>query len=796
MIRIKYLLLGIVFSVNLQAQDYHQTVKGKIIDKESHASIEFATVVLNNSDQTYGVISDSEGNYRFDRVPVGRYTLSVQFMGYESVNIQNIEVTSGKELIVNAELQESPLKLDEVTIKATSNKEKVQNSFAAISARTFSVEESQRYAGSSNDVSRMAMNYAGVNHSAETTNEIVIRGNSPFGLLFRLDGVDIPNPSHFGDGASTGGVISMLNNNLLTNSDFYTSAFPAEFANTISGVFDLRLRNGNNEKHEFMGQAGLLTYELCAEGPLNKSSKSSYLVDYRYSTLELLSYLGLSAMGNAIPKYQDFTFKLNFPNKKLGNFSVFGLGGKSNIEMMESERDTLKPRESLPYESDYEMDMQNKNYSGSFGITHSYVFNQKAYTRFILSATSIRNYNSWDSLSTTDRSPTLLYFGDFRRSKLAVRFFLNNKINSKNSFRAGVNFSKHNFYAVDSAYDGTIEQHRVLRDFNGDDFFLQPYFQYKYRVSEKLQATLGINGFAQLETKHFSPEPRAGLNWEIKPGSKLSFGYGKHSLSTPLEILHQKVWNFNGSYSEPNKGLDFTKSHHFVLGYDRVFSGLFRIKTELYYQYIYNAVVEQKSNAYSLLNRRAYDYEDVGALKNSGKGYNYGLELTMEKFMDHGSYFLTTLSLFESKYRGSDGILRNSAFNSNHVLNLLGGKEYNLKSRREASKYVKKLVLDGKVKWSGGMRYTPLDIEQSALQGTTIPDESRPFSEQLPDYFSLDFRIGLKLSGKNSSQEIALDIRNATNRQNPFDIRYDIETGDVKYLTFGMMPDLIYRINF
>lgn len=794
--RCSFLAVFLIFSFNLLANDLKQTVKGRIIDKESHMPIQFATVTISNETYRDGTISDINGEFKVEQVPVGRKTIQVSFVGYETVTISNLEVTMGKELVLNVGMVESAISLDEVQVKAFNNKEKPINSFAPISARTFSVEESQRYAGSMNDVSRMAMNFAGVKLTAETTNEIVIRGNSPASVLFRLEGVDIPNPSHFGDGSNTGGPMSMLNNNVLANSDFLTGAFPAEYGNTIAGVFDLRLRNGNSDKHEFMVQTALMGFELGAEGPLPNIKNGSYVVNYRYSNLSILKVLGMSDMGTASTKYDDLTFKLNFPSTKIGNISVFGLGGRSYMKMYDSERDTTEEKLQMAYESDYEMDMLYDNYTGIIGISHSYILKNSAYTKFTLAATNITNGFKWDSLSTVDRSKMLQYFCDFSRTKYMARFYINKKFDSRNTLRAGLTAEIQTFSMLDSMYDGGIGTYRILRDFSGGEIIPQAYVQYKHRFNEELTTILGVNGIMQVSGRHSSLEPRIGLNWEFIPRNTLSFGYGLHSVNAPVELVRQKILFPDGSYTEPNKELDFTKSHHLVLGYDRVFSGKVRFKSEVYYQYIYNAVVDRNPGTYSLLNKGSYSLPDVNALKNGGKGYHYGVELTAEKFMDKGMYFLSTISLYESKYRGSDGILRDNAFNSNYVFNLLAGKEFILGNGKGDNPKRRKFVLDGKINWAGGQRYTPVDLEASREAGITILDDTQAYSGQLPDYFRIDLRFGYKWMGKSSTKEIAIDIQNFTNRENPFFIKYDPESGDLVTKGFGMMPDLLFRISF
>lgn len=765
--------------------------------------IEFASVAISNENYQDGAITAKDGSFKIENVPVGRKTLRVSFVGYETITLSNLEVTMGKELVVNIELTESVVKMETVNIKAQHSKEKPINSYAPVSARTFSIEESMRYAGSSNDVSRMAMNFAGVNQTAETTNEIAIRGNSPTNVVYRLEGVEIPNPSHFGEGGSAGGPMSMLNNNVLSNSDFLTGAFPAEYSNTISGIFDLRMRNGNSEKHEFIAQTGLMGIELGAEGPISKKNNASYLVNYRYTNLDLLKALGMDVMGSAVTKFQDFTFKLNFPTTKAGTFSIFGLGGNSYVKMFDSERDTTKERQQMAYESDYELDMLNKNHSGVMGISHSYLLNKSAYTKFIVSAGTITNYNSFDSLSTENRNPILQYFSDFNRTKYAAKFFINKKINKKNSVRTGISAELQTFRMLDSIYDNPDDNYRTLRDFEGNDILPQAFVQLKHRFTNNLRVVAGVNMLMQTSEEHYSIEPRAGIKWDFLPGNTLSLGYGLHSTTAPIEVAKQKIVLPNGTPLKPNTELKFTKSHHFVLGYDKVFTGKFRFKAEAYYQYIFNAIVEKEPSSYSLLNRGSYSLSGVGSivtdvenLTNEGNGYNYGLEFTLEKFMDRGMYLLSTLSLFESKYRGSDGILRNTAFNSNYVYNLLGGKEFSMGSKDKNAKFIKKFLLDGKLNWTGGQRYTPIDLEASQNANKTILDNKNAFSKQLADYFRFDLRMGFKWIGKGSTQEIALDIRNLTNRENPFYIKYNTKTDEVETKGFGMMPELLYRISF
>ncbi|MEL6358302.1 MAG: TonB-dependent receptor, partial [Bacteroidota bacterium] len=200
---------------------------------------------------------------------------------------------------------------------------------------------------------------------------IIIRGNSPRGLLWRMEGIEIPNPNHFSEEGASGGGISALSVNVLANSDFFTGAFPAEYGNAASGVFDLSLRKGNNEKREYAFQAGVLGLDLAAEGPIGAPGGASYLANYRYSTLSILSTLGVNITGDGDQTdFQDATFKIQVPTTKDGYLSLWGLGGKSG--------------NSYQLEGDPEVSSFISN-RGVLGLNYFHRLNEKSYLEGIVS---------------------------------------------------------------------------------------------------------------------------------------------------------------------------------------------------------------------------------------------------------------------------------------------------------------------------------------------------------------------------------------------------------------------------
>jgi len=788
-------LLGIL-PTNLFAQGLTQSIRGQIIDQQSQIPLPGAMIKILDSDPPQGALSDENGYFRIDNVAVGRVSLQITYIGYNPTNLPNLYLGSAKELILNVEMEERIATTEDVVITAEEDKTKALNEFSTVSARTFSVEESQRYAGARNDVARMAFNFAGVQGANDAVNDIVVRGNSPNGLLWRFEGVDIPNPNHFGDFGSTGGPVSMLNNNVLANSDFMTGAFPAEYGNALSGVFDLKMRNGNNEKHEFMGQIGFNGFEAGLEGPISRKKHSSYLVNYRYSTLGVLAAMGVNfGTGTAVPYYQDLSFKLNFPTEKLGKFTVFGIGGLNSIDLVSS-TDTDEDGGSDFY-GDEQRDIYVRNQMGVAGISHTYLFNPTTYSKITLAGTIFTSKDFIDSLDIETRVPSEYYRQRFIDNKIYLSWFVNKKFSAQHNLKAGIIASRLGFDLQDSVYISSIGRFLTQTNTQGSTYLLQPYIQYQYRPTDNITVNAGLHYQHLTLNNTYSVEPRIGARWQFAPNQSLNFGYGLHSRIAPLLTYFSQVEIQEGQYIKPNEELEFTKSHHLVLGYDWSIKPNLRIKAEAYYQHLFDVPVDANTSSFSVLNAGTFANETPDSLSNNGTGTNYGIELTFEKFLDKGFYFLFTTSLYNSKYVGSDQVERNTAFNSNYIFNLLGGKEFNLNANKPNAKRKYKIALDGKVTVAGGRRYSPIDVEASLLQQETVYVDAEAYSLQFQPYFRADIRAAFRMEAKKASQEFAINIENVSNRANPFSQFLSLRTGDITTINqLGLFPVVQYKVEF
>jgi len=794
------LLFLLLATSSMLAQNGVQKVKGVILDKQSEIPLIGATIIMVSSESNLGASTDMDGQFTLMNIPLGRQTFEVNYLGYESIFIQNIEVTAGKEVYLNIEMEESLVTLEEVVITAAVDKDRSINEMATVSSRQFSLEEVNRYSGGRSDVGRLAGNFAGVSTADDSRNDIVIRGNSPTGLLWRLEGIPIPSPNHFSTVGTTGGPVSALNPNFLKNSDFMTSAFPSEYGNAISGVFDLGFRSGNKDKVEVMAQVGAITgLEAVIEGPISKKNNSSFIIGYRYSFLGVAQALGMNIGTNALPNYSDLSFKFDFGKSPLGNFTLFGIGGTSDIEFLASEVDSTDL-----FAADDE-DARAASKFGVIGIKHNFLLDNNSYLRTVIalsgSSTSFgrdRYYN----VGQDDEFSSPLVIGDDSQSRLSISSYYNSKVNKRMTIRAGILYEQVNVdllnksgeFGIDNNFDGVFDLIEVYK-FDETTATIQPFVQGQYKLNSAWTANVGVHGMYYDLNEDVSIEPRAALNWQVTEKHRINFGYGLHSQTQPLPIQLASRMILDEP-TQSNIDLGFTKSHQFVVGYDYKINSSWRSKLEIYYQSLFDVPVDAISSTFSVLNVGA-DFNfpiDKNNLINEGSGTNKGIELTLEKFFDNGCYFLGTGSLFDSKYIPSDGIERNTAFNNQYVVNVLGGKEINWGKEKQH-----RITIDTKLTTAGGRYYTPVDLEASRVNEIEVLDQTQAFELKQDPYFRWDVKLGVKLNNtkRKFSQTLYFDIQNVTNNKNIFRKSYNRNTNQVNdVFQIGFFPNFMYKVEF
>ena len=792
LILIFLILLFSNVSLGQETGEKLQTVRGQVLDQQSQYPLIGASVLVLETNPPLGGITDINGYFKIEKVPVGVINLRISYLGYEEQVIPNVQVTIGKQTSLQVALEETTQMMEEIVVDGTKRTYEELNSLATLSVTGFNIAETERFAGSLGDPARMAANFAGISGVNDGRNDIIIRGNSPTGLLWRMEGVDIPSPNHYSGMGTTGGPVTILNNNQLSNSEFYTGAFPSMFGNANSGVFDLKLRNGNFEKHEHLFQIGFNGFELGSEGPFKKGSRASYTINYRYSVPAVMNAMGFgSGTGEAVPYYQDMTFKVNAPTEK-GAFSVFGIGGQSHIDLLGSEIETENGTDDQFGNMD--TDIYNISNTGVVGMTYLHFFNPNIFFRNSISISGNEFIADLDTV-TRDQNLEVIQIDeylkqDFSQWTLSYTNEFNKKLNSRNTINFGSVINRMDM-------DMTQEIYRTDNDFNavhesGSTYLIKAYAAWSHKLNDRVTLNPGLHYLhLLLNDNSISVEPRLGLKYGLNERSSLNAAYGGHSQIQGLSVYFVETPLQDGSIVQTNRDLGLTRSNHFVMGYENNFAPSWRLKLETYYQGLSNVPVESQSSSFSMLNAGSdFGLPSNDSLVNEGTGRNVGLELTLEKYLNDGWYLLSTTTLYDSKYKGSDGVERSTAFSGNFVANLLAGKEWSV------GEY-KKLKVDLRTVFAGNRRFIPIDVEGSEQSGQIEYHHNRAFEQRYPNYLRMDVRISYRVDMKKVSQEWALDLQNITNQKNVLRQNYSFYTNEIyNQYQLGFWPMLKYRLFF
>lgn len=803
------LFFFLLSSLSILAQTPTQTVRGKVFDSETNFPLNAVKISIEvNDGKLYRTLSSSDGTWEIPKVPVGKYELTAAYGFYDS-KAMTIEVSSGRELILQIPLQEKISNQNEVKV-VTRKRGEVINEMALLSAQQFSVAETNRYPGSRMDPARMASNFAGVNGADDSRNDIVVRGNSPLGVIYRVEGIDIPNPNHFAIAGSSGGPVSIINNKILGNSDFFMSAFPAEYGNSTSGVFDLKLRNGNNKQHEFTGQFGFLGTEFLAEGPLSKNGKSSFLAMGRYSTLSLFQSLGIQIGTSAIPVYGDGAFKFNWQLKKGGQLSLFAIGGASNIAIKISD----KTQYSQEFYGEGDRDQYFGTSMSTTGLNYKKTLSEKTYISTTLAFSQEEQHTNHDYLRgrQVDTSLNVITY-DTLYAMMAYKYTIrkvssytaiNHKINKQHLIKAGLILDVMNMHFLDSCLSNLDDENswQVRWNYQGTAALIQPFVQWKWRINENMDFSAGLHAQYFTLSNSLSPlEPRVGWKYRMKGNQSIFAGGGLHSQTQPYYTYAYHVLPNSPNNPASNMHLGFTKSIHSGIGYEKSFNKGFNIKTEAYYQHLYNVPVSITPSSFSMINvGSGFSRLFQDSLQNTGTGYNYGLELTVQKYFDKTFFFLFTGSIFDSKYKGSDNIVRNTSYNGNYVVNLLAGKEFKINPKNT-------IGIGIKVTRAGGKRYGLVDVARTNAAKEILFLDSAFNDYKFKDYFRMDLKISWRKNAEKVTHEIGLDLVNLLNTKNLLSLTYNPailpqDIANPNYQPYsqntqlGFLPIFYYKIDF
>ena len=740
------------------------------------------TITVENG-TTMATVSDADGNFVINHVPVGRHSVRATYIGYEPVLLKEQLVSSGKELVLSLKMRESISELGEVVVKPRVNKQQPLNEMAQVGARMFSVEEANRYAGGMADPARTASMFAGV-AAGGVTNGISIHGNSPQMLQWRVEGVEVNNPNHFAEITEAGGgIFTSLNGTVLANSDFLTGAMPAEYGNALSGAFDMKMRVGNNTKYEHAVQVGTLGVDFASEGPLGKGSKASYLVNYRYSFLEIAKKLHAINMDKETLDYQDLSFKLNMPTQKAGTFAVWFTG---LIDNFENEVPDVSEWETL-WDSN---DSWSRQRNWALGVNHTYRFKSGGTLR-----SSVAYTGAYRKLGVNDYDEQMHQMPDMRGRNMQWNVIIStqhqHKFSSRYTMQNGFEHQHLDFCTwLDYIKETGGPLYRVY-DSKGNTGLTRLYSSHKVALSSRLSTVAGVNVMWFNLNNQWLVEPRVSVQYKTSPSSTFSVAYSLNSRKESTDTYF--VLSANSQEANVNSDLGLTRSHYISASFAQRLGENAMLKIEPYWQWLFDVPVEQ-GTTYSIINHSQF-FQDR-ALVNEGAGRNYGIDLTLERYLKDGFYGMFTATLFKSEYRDAQGEWHHSRHDRGYITNILGGKEWMVgKSRKNV------FGINGRLTLMGGDRYTPIpddityeDIMKRPDKSIPVVDGLDPFSAQMKMNVGYAFSVKYTINKKHTSHHFILEyLQMKTFQGQTFDLKTHEIVDKYTSLTF---PNIAYRVEF
>ncbi len=746
------------------------SIAGIVRDAVSKKGIEGALIVVISKSDSLSTVTDSQGRFTIANVKIGRYITSVRTLGFETDEQETLVIT-GKTSIVEFSLQEKITELETLTVEArpTNTSEAGQISLP--------IEKVMRIPANFFDPVRMLSSYPGVVTSNDQANNIVVKGNSPTGLLWRLNGMDIVNPNHLANAGTfndkptaNGGGVNILSAQMLDRTDFYSGNMPARYGNLSAAALDMSLRTGNSQRREYTAQASLIGLDMAAEGPMGKKGRTTYLVNARYSTVGLLSQMGVDFSDEKIG-FRDVSFNVNtLIGQRGGSISFFGFGGASSNKFYakdSSEWEVDKDRFTILYD--------NKTYAIGTRLDLPL---KKAFTFSSGVTFSGNDQNRTAQSIVTPKFPEQASDLHTKRQLISAFASVTGKWSPRVSSDFGV-MVNHNRDVLRS-YDLTPVTTSSV-DASGNYTLFQPYGQVSLREG-KVSATFGVrymySTYANNDAPHDkqSLDPRVNLQFQLTPTSNVYLTGGQMTQTLPAAVyLPRNNFYFLRKY--------FVEAGHMIQLEN------WKLNSSVYYHKYHDVPVGMYAD-FSALNY--VEGVVVNGLSLTGSGTNKGVALQAERSFVDGYYLLAGASVYRSLYVGQDAIERPTKFDGRYSLMVTGGREWT----KQVSEYNRSFGVHGRLMYLGGLRDTPIDENASRTMGTTTYFAD-PNSVTLKDYVRVDLRLSWRRDKKNYTRTIALDVQNVAGIKNQAYKYYDAFQGKVvTQYQVGFIPVLVYRVDF
>lgn len=760
----------------------NQNIRGVVTNSFNQDPISDVQVkLLLNDSVVNSTFTNDKGEFLFVKIELGMYDISFTHVNYQAFILPDITLISSKESFLTVNLVEGFEQLGEVTInQPKKDRSQTNNEMVTNSVKTIYPQDMSKLAGSLDDPIRVAGMMPGVTSDAAfSENFVSIRGNSPRGLKYMMEGVELFNPTHFARIGSSGGTFTIFSMQLLDKSDFYTGAFPAEYSNALSGVLDVNFRAGSKTSRNYAVNLGTLGLDFATEGPFKENGKGSYLINYRYSVVGMARLIGYPTQ----PTYQDLSFVLDFPTEK-GKLKVFGIAGTSD-------RKRIAIADSTVWEGDIDRyNLSLRSDMITLGGVYDHHLNENTLLKITLSGGASRQIDNRNYL-LDDYREIIRKKNEYASVPVTGAISLKHKFSvrhtNKTSFSA--DYVSHNWDVLKYDFENSHLDTLVIG--KGTSQTMKAYSQSRFLLNENWTMNLGVAAVYYSVNQKYSVEPRFGLSYQPKGKGKLSLALGRHSQIENFATYMYQFKDTLGAINTPNRSLDFVKAYHAILGYRTTIFKNHYINLEGYYQYLYDVPVEA-GGTFSMIN--ISELEDIGTLVNTGTGENYGVDLSLERYASKGLYYMINASLYSSTYVAGDGVKRSTQFDQHFNIKFLAGKEYIIGEKKGKRNFI---GWNTNLAYVGGRPYTPINIAASELEQETIYNESLAFSQRENNLLFLDVTFTYKINKQKTTGIWSLQIKNMFSNGNAIYREYDaVLKQEVTVKSSSFFPNLSYKILF
>ena len=726
------------------------TINGYIYDSKSQLPLLGANVIIEGTDK--GAITDENGFFEISKIKPQSYNLSVSYIGYQSKKIFNIIIKSKGNQTLEIYLIESAQELEEIILFESPFKKSKET---PLSVNTFSRVEIESYPGADNDVTKVVQSMPGLSPSVGGfRNDIIIRGGAPNETVYYLDEIEIPNINHFSTQGSAGGPQGMINISFIDEVTLSTSAFGVEYDNPLSGVLQFNQKNGNPKELSGNFRFGASDSAITIEGPFSKeeNNKTTFIFSARKSYLQFLfKLIGLPIR----PDYWDFQGKINHKIDDYNSINIIGLGAIDDF--------------SVEAPDDFDFTQQSfleqvpiiKQNSTTIGASWIRKFKETK-GQFVLALSTNKLKNIFSRYSDNESLEGLYFRNDSHEWETKIRAKTISYLNDwKITWGGNVQYSDY--------FNNTTDFYNQIDYLTKINFYKYGFFGSvsKSFVDSKLDVSIGVradeDSFSTRSKLIDNLSPRISTSYSISKDRRLKWN---SSIGTYFKIPTYTVLGFKNLSGEfMNRSAKYTKSSHYVTGFDYSIGNAAKVSIEVFVKRYANFPISLIDGV-SLANKGA-DFEVLGneAVLTNGEGKTKGVEFLFQQKLTRNFYGIFSYTFFKSEFTDINGNYLPSIWDSKHLSSFSGG--YKLKKNWEIS---------SRWRFAGKTPFVPYDLEASLNNyPNMVLDYSQLGNVKLGNFSQLDVRFDKKWNKENVSINFFLEILNLLAQKIPSPTEYGLE---------------------